>query len=331
MVRYENFALVAAVGIALWGQSRRRAAVRLVAVSVAGPVLFSLFLVSRGLPLLPTSVLVKARVYAAAGSAAATVMETSVMKQWAWWGLMAVAGVLVWLLVREKGWARRWVLAGAVVAVVLQMTVGGFNWFHRYEVYAVIFSAMVATTALTERVRMPVWCVTLGLLVLAWPYEQALWETPAAASNVYQQQYQMHRFVADFYRGPVAVNDLGSVSYRRPAGVYVLDLWGLGSPEAARQGVKDADWLDAITSAHNVGLAMIYPDWYDEGAPDDWTPLGTMCLTGERVSVGARCVVFYSTGVGDAAALTAEVAAFARTLPAEVKMTVGRDSTDEDE
>jgi hypothetical protein len=198
-------------------------------------------------------------------------------------------------------------------------------------VYAVIFSAMVATTALVERVRVPARYVVAGLLVLAWPYEQALRKTPAAASNVYQQQYQMHRFVAEYYRGPVAVNDLGSVSYRRPAGVYVLDLWGLGSPEAARQGVKDADWLDAITSAHNVGLAMIYPDWYDEGAPDDWTPLGTMCLAGEQVSVGRRCVVFYSTGVGDAAALTAEVAAFARTLPAEVKMTVGRDSTDEDE
>jgi hypothetical protein len=42
-------------------------------------------------------------------------------------------------------------------------------------------------------------------------------------------------------------------------------------------------------------------------------------------------VVFYSTGVGNAVALAAEVTAFARTLPAEVKMTVGRDSTDEDE
>jgi hypothetical protein len=60
-------------------------------------------------------------------------------------------------------------------------------------------------------------------------------------------------------------------------------------------------------------------------------PLGTMCVAGERVSVGRKCVVFYSTGVGDRAALTAEMAAFARTLPAEVKMTLGRDSTDEDE
>jgi hypothetical protein len=330
-VRYENFALVAAVGIALVGQGRARAAVRLVAASLVGPVLFSLFLVSRGLPALPTSVLVKARVYAAAGSAAATVMGTPVVKEWAWWGLLAMAGVLGWLLAAEKERVRRWVLAGAVVAGAMQLAVGRFNWFHRYEVYAVVFCAMVAATALLERVRAPVWCVTLGLLALAWPYEQALWQTPAAAGNVYQQQGQMARFEAEFYMGTMAVNDLGSVSYRRPAGVYVLDLWGLASPEAARQAVKGADWLDAVTVAHGAGLAMIYPDWFDEGAPDDWTPLATMCVAGERVSVGRSCVVFYSTGVGDAALLRAEVAAFARTLPEGVRMTVGRDSTEEDE
>jgi hypothetical protein len=331
MVRYENFALVVAVGIALWGQGWTRAAVRLGVVSAVWPAVFSLFLVSRGLPGLPMSVLIKARVYAVAGSAAATVMGTHVVREWAWWGLLAVAGALVWLAVRETECARRSVLAGAVVVAGMQLAVGRFNWFHRYEVYAVLFCAMVAAAALVERVHVPVWCVTLGLLALAWPYEQALWQTPAAAGNVYQQQYQMGRFEADFYKGAVAVNDLGLVSYRRPVGVYVLDLWGLASPESARRAVKDADWLDAVTEAHRAGLAMIYPEWFDEGAPDDWTPLATMCVAGERVSVGRKCVVFYSTGVGDAAALSAEVRAFARTLPEGVRMTVGRDSTDEDE
>jgi len=43
-------------------------------------------------------------------------------------------------------------------------------------------------------------------------------------------------------------------------------------------------------------------------------------------------VVFYSTGVGDQAALTAEMAAFAMTLPASVEMTLGKDTTgDEDQ
>jgi hypothetical protein len=253
------------------------------------------------------------------------------MREPAWWGQLAVAGVLVWLIARVRERTRRFVLGGALLAAALQLAVGRVNWFHRYEVYATIFTALVASTALVESVRLRWQYLLVGLLVLAWPYEQALWETPQAASNVYQQQYQMHRFEADYYRGTVAVNDLGSVSYRRPAGMYVLDLWGLASPEASRQTDKDADWLDRITRAHGAGLAMIYPDWYEEGAPDDWQPLATMCIAGERVSVAERCVVFYNTGVGDQAVLTAEIAAFARTLPGSVKMTLGMDSTDEDE
>ena len=51
MVRYENFALLAAVAIALYGQGRAGAAARLAGLSLIGPALFSIFLVSRGLPL----------------------------------------------------------------------------------------------------------------------------------------------------------------------------------------------------------------------------------------------------------------------------------------
>ena len=74
-----------------------------------------------------------------------------------------------------------------------------------------------------------------------------------------------------------------------------------------------------------MGLSLIHI------SPDDWTPLATMCVAGERVSAGRSCVVFYSTGVGDAAKLAAEVRAFARRLPEGVRMTLGRDSTEEDE
>ena len=54
MVRYEDFALVAAIVLVLFGQGRRGAAMRLAGASVVGPVGFSLFLLSRGLPALPT-------------------------------------------------------------------------------------------------------------------------------------------------------------------------------------------------------------------------------------------------------------------------------------
>jgi hypothetical protein len=303
-----------------------------------GPAVFSLFLLSRGLPALPTSVLVKARAYSLSGGGEMEVIRTMYwgpdvgrLREYAWWALLSVAILLAFLAVREKQRARRWVLSGALLAAGLQLAIGQFNWFHRYEVYAVAFTVLIAATALVESTRLPRAVLFAGVLAAAFPYAQALWQTPAAASNIYQQQYQMHRFLADFYHGPVAVNDLGWVSYRRPAEVRVLDLWGLASPEASRQPDKDADWLDTMTTTHGTGLAMIYPDWYEEGAPDDWSPLATMCITSPRTSVARPCMVFYSTAVGDKAVLTAEIAAFAHTLPPSVKMILGRDSTDEDE
>jgi hypothetical protein len=336
MVRYEDFALVAAIGVVLVVQGRRGGAIRLAGASGVGPVLFSLFLLSRGLPALPTSVLVKAQAYSLTGGAKMGVLrvkywgaDVGTMREYAWWALFAVAALLVVLAVRETQRVRRSVLCGALLTAALQLAIGQFNWFHRYEVYAIAFTVLVAASALAESTRVPRTALAAGLLAVAFPYAQALWQTPAAASNVYQQQYQMHRFVADFYRKSVAVNDIGWVSYRRPPGVQVLDLWGLASPEASRQPNKDAGWLDDMTAAHGTGLAMIYPEWYREGAPDEWHALATMCITGPRTSVALPCMVFYRTAVGDKAALTADMAAFARTLPASVTIALERDSSDE--
>jgi hypothetical protein len=338
VVRYEDFALVAAVAMALLGQGRRGSALRVAGASVVGPVVFSGFLLSRGLPALPTSVLVKSQAYSIAGVGMLSSMKqmywgtpNGTLREPAWWGQLAVAVVLLVLAAREKNRARRFVLGGALLAAVLQLAVGRVNWFHRYEVYAIALTALVAATALVESTRIWRSAVVAGLLAVGIPYAQALYDTPAAANNVYQQQYQMHRFVAEFYPRPVAVNDLGWVSYRRPAGVYVLDLWGLASPEASRRTVKDAGWLEQITSAHHAGMAIIYPDWYPEGAPDEWSALATMCIAGPTISVGRRCVVFYRTEVGDETLLTRQIAAFAKTLPAGVEMTLGRDTTEEDE
>jgi hypothetical protein len=337
MVRYEDFALVAAVAIVLYGQGRKSTSLRLVGLSLAGPVLFSIFLVSRGLPALPISVLVKAKVYAHAGSAAMTRFAAMLRSMYwdypggaihstAWWSELMIALGLLYLIIREKQRVRRFVLEGTLLTALLQMAVGRFGWFHRYEVYAIIFTALVTGTAWLSSPRRFRSVLVTVLLFASLPYIAGLSATTSAASDVYQQQYQMHRFVADYYRQSVAVNDMGWVSYQRPAGVDVLDLWGLASPEASRQEHKSAHWLDAITRTHGVGLAIIYPDWYEGGPPADWSPLATMCITSPRVTAADRCVVFYTTALGDKAQQAGEMASFSRSLPASVKMTLGRDS-----
>jgi hypothetical protein len=331
MVRYENFALVAALAIVLVAQQRRGTAVRMVLASLVGPLLFSLFLLSRGLPMLPSSVLVKASAYSGGGQGVVSAIVLSLyhgqiakLMQWPWDEQLALTAVLVWLALRERQPLRRWVLRGALTVAVLQLAVGRVGWFHRYEIYALAFTALVAATALMETTRIPRWT----LLLVGLPYARAIQLTPAAASNVYQQQYQMHRFVADFYRKSVAVNDLGWVSYQRPPGVYVLDLWGLASPEASRQQHKNAAWLDGVTEEHGAGLAIIYPDWYEQGAPEDWDALARMCITSRDATAAGQCVTFYRTEVGDKAELERELAAFARSLPAGTTITLGPASAD---
>jgi hypothetical protein len=339
MVRYENFALVAAVAIALYGLGRWRATITVFGLSAIGPALFSVFLLAHGLPALPSSVLVKAHIYAThAGALTAAIATVAQNMYWgarepAWYAQLAVGVALFVLTVREKRRPQRFILRGALVAAVSQLILGRVNWFHRYEVYALIFTTMGACAALAQVTRRPrlLRLILLPCLIaIAEPYLDALYNTPEAASNVYQQQYQMHRFLVGSYRGTVAVNDLGWVSYQRPAGLRVLDLWGLASPEASRQYVKDEAWLDRITKAHAAGLAIVYPDWY-KGIPVDWTPLGTMCARSRLESIAQPCVVFYSTAVGDKELLEQKLAAFTQTLPASVKMTLGRDSTGEDE
>ena len=137
----------------------------------------------------------------------------------------------------------------------------------------------------------------------------------AATHEIYLQQFQDQRFLHAF-PGNVAVNDLGLASYRRPASQQVLDLEGLGSIESASQKNKTPAWLDAVTARHQVGLVVMYDEWYS-GAPADWSRLGTVCLPRKTVAVSRRCVAFYATPLAPPST-QASFDAFTRTLPREL-------------
>ena len=142
---------------------------------------------------------------------------------------------------------------------------------------------------------------------------------PRAASNVYEQQYQMHRFITEVYRGPVAVNDLGWTSYRNP--YYVLDLWGLGSETARRlhrAHPTDASWMQRLAERHGVKLVMIFREWFPY-LPCSWTQLGELHLSGRNVSVPVDHVTFFAAPPGDPEAIRARIKRFMPTLPEGVR------------
>lgn len=326
LVRYENAALSAGAILYLALRGRPWAALAL-AVGVAVPlVAFSVFLVHLGLDWLPASVLVKAGLAQEPGALPGSLFRRlqGFGRDLGPWDLYeaAATGLLGLLLGagglrRGRTRAERLLAVAGLFALAGHLALGRFGWFARYEVY--LAAALVSLLLYCWRRELPrlprgwMWAVVAALLFL--PYLRATWLTPLAANNIHQQQYQMHRFATEFHRGPVAVNDLGWVSYRNEA--YVLDLAALGTPEAltaARAG--EAGWQERLVRERGIGLAMIYGEWASAWLPGDWARLGRLHLGGARVTPAQAAVDFYATAPAEAVELRARLEEFAATLPA---------------
>ena len=319
-VRYEMFAIVAAVVLVLLLERKWRTVLLVGAASIALPALLAGFLVMNGNTPLPNSVMAKLH-----GGDPETAqlpwlqfILTSYLTSFMPKNLML--GILLGLayLVRSCSGASRTISLAALLAGLLHMTVGQFGWFNRYEIYAVAFCGLIAISRLAELAPRYVFPAALCSASI---YLSALVATPYGARNIFEQQYQMHRFVQEHYRKPFAVNDLGWVSFGLDRNIYVLDLWGLASGEAMRQRIKNAAWLDGITQRHNTGLAIINTEWLRD-IPPSWRKVGELTISGPQASVASRSVSFFATRVGDRQAIVAGLTAFKPTLPAGSELTL---------
>jgi hypothetical protein len=209
----------------------------------------------------------------------------------------------------------------------VQLVVGKNGWFYRYEIYA-LFAAIACALflgrahlagPLTPRLGFRVYLIVAAL---GFPYLLGTGQAAGAANNIYEQQYQMHRFVSQFYKQPVAVNDLGWVAYRNDQ--YVLDLWGLGSEQARAIHQKLPDpaakraHVEALVNAKDVRLAILYENRLSDLIPGSWRPLARMHLGHARISAGGSTVTFFATELAEATEIACQLAAFAKTLPPSV-------------
>ena len=156
------------------------------------------------------------------------------------------------LLVRPRQWTSR-----SLMALVLLISAGGhivagsFGWLNRYEDYVMVSTALIciylgqsairSALAPTRRDRLiVVFGSAAALLIIGSRYWQGTVKVPIASNNIYEQQFQMHRFIDGFYRGPVAINDLGLSSYHNPYPVLDLRRPRLGTGPAADRFARQA-------------------------------------------------------------------------------------------
>lgn len=333
LVRFEGmaFALAALAAFALLG--RWRFALLAGALIVVALGLYAASMIARGLPLLPSSILMKSRILGDAydhRSIVWSVLENLTSSLAYTYALRLIVITLAicggaWSLRHDR---RSLIVCGAVLAaIVAHLGFGQYNWFHRYEVYICALASVTLIWIVAQLLpRLPVGNrrstaviagVTIGFVSL--PYLWAAWQTPIASRGIYEQQHQLGRFVREFFPRPVAVNDLGLIAWQNPN--FVLDLWGLGS-EAVRKAKQSGTYgpaeIAALAEPRGVELAMIYDRWFPGGMPADWTKVAVLHTT--AVTAAQSDVAFYRTARSDPRELARALDAFEAQLPPRVTL-----------
>ncbi len=220
---------------------------------------------------------------------------------------------------------------GLMTFVTLSQLAGGkLGWVPpRYDAY--VLALNLCGIAIIYRETVKTWCenatwqrvsaiCTVFLLIFAGYVAQSLF-IPGMARKEYQGPFQLHRFVTQFYRAPVAVDQLGYVNFKNPD--YVLDLSGLGSEttRAERAQSHSSDWMDGLLARHDVGLALIDPA-SDPDVPAQWVMVGDLQPGGDHTSgAGQHRYIFYARRQSDVAAISDALDRFAPTLPANIRLT----------
>lgn len=337
LVRYENLALsVPALGYLAYRRHRAAfwLAAGLLAVTLAG---FSLFLHSLNLGLVPASVLVKSRAFAS-GSMALNLLMNLVRHLFGWPQALMVAGLLLlfYIIGFRRGDGEGAVAAWAAAGVVLHLLAGAFGYFYRYEIYMFASVLLILLYLYRENITRliedePISKIGFflgAMAVLIFPtYVRPLLVTPWGSNNIYEQQYQMHRFATEYYKAPIAVNDLGWVKYRNENDV--LDVIGFTSREVlgryrTRKG-KSPQWMDEAARKYDVKMAMLYDEWFPV-VPERWTRIGQLHLGKKKITPAYSEVTFYALDRTTLRLAERLLREFETTLPRGVRFTFEKEA-----
>jgi hypothetical protein len=146
-----------------------------------------------------------------------------------------------------------------------------------------------------------------------------------ASVNIYQQQYQMGRFLKRYYDGEkVVVNDIGAVCYL--SDIRCLDVWGLGDNDLAKLKMRVPNSIDDIVSylqKQNARIAVVYDrflDWYAgvPVLPESWKKVGQWMI-GDNVTCASSVVSFYSLNRREDDQLVRNLLDFVRSMPGALR------------
>ena len=248
-------------------------------------------------------------------------------------GLLVLSFALRELLSRRT----RYLLGIFVATCLLQSQFSRLGWVYRYEAYLIALGLFVLFNAAAElyvgyhsfplaRRKWVELCAGILLITSAFLVRRErtnIYEIPGGAQAIYEQQYQMARFLTSYYPGaPIAANDIGAITFLGDHDL--VDLAGLASVEVAdlkTKGEFTTDNIRRIVREHRTRMVVAYPHWYQGASalPSEWIPVGNWTLAPEHMGfVAGRQVTFYAVRPEEVGYLASSLRAFSSQLPVDV-------------
>lgn len=337
--RYEGAALVGVVCGLLVLRRKWGGAAALGAVAALPIVLYGAYSLAHGAAFLPNSVLLRMDHTNAASAEPPLFAAFGGTALEALWrtkhllGLTVVSMILFVQRYRRVGfWEPIQLMAVVfVLATLAHLQFGKTGWFFRYEAYLVALGVFQTTLAVRELVRIPARRAVPALAIAGVVAIAGYALLPRAArsfrlihrgaTNIFEQQVQMGRFLREYYAGStVALNDIGAPTFF--GDVRCLDLVGLanfGIATRMRAGDYATADIDRVAKEEGATIAIVYESWFERfgGLPSSWKRAGTWRIW-DNVVCGSDTVSFFAVEPEAFAPLVTRLRAFDASLPDRV-------------
>ncbi|HXD76268.1 MAG TPA: hypothetical protein VN616_00600 [Puia sp.] len=220
-----------------------------------------------------------------------------------------------------------YVLLMLIVTTFLQLTLASTGWFYRYEAYLVLCTVCLLAVMgyhfreeLMPKVKAypaaVAFLVFALFLPMAYRTAAAFTKAPRACMNIYDQQYQMAKFLHRYYNDQViAVNDIGAVSFFKKE--KNIDLMGLADIKVARSKKDNycsPGFLDSLSRSEHAGVAIVFDSWFSDSLLAKWNKVATWTIP-DNVICQDSTVTFYAIDKGQTGELRNHLEQYQPSLP----------------
>jgi hypothetical protein len=212
----------------------------------------------------------------------------------------------------RSGFSFRYQIFLAVLGILF-----GSIIFIRYVVPLMNRKSTIRTVIIILLVGIPFLYFATGRIKL-------IFNTPQHSSNIYEQQYQMSKFIGQYYKGRnIALNDIGAVNYYND--IKCVDLAGLSTLEVSKlkNQYRFINYeINRLCLDKNTEIAILYDSWFifDEESviPPEWRNVGSWTISNNFVC-GDTTISFYSIREEVPGTLIRNLQTFSPQLPEVVK------------